>query len=192
MILDLPLPSGWSKVPGKDTQGGDLIWPSDSDPRSLTARAPSLLLVSPLLPLPESLPSLIQQALDSEPDYQITRRSNYMLPRLGPWEVVVLLTFGCSAESRVETGRIYAALDAGYGAFLLVFLDKDPRRLPERQRQLYELITLARLREGPGQGQEKKPADKKDVVQGRRLGMPPQLPPLDIFLKEVLYRHLID
>jgi hypothetical protein len=69
MILDLPLPPGWSREPGPDTQGGDLIWPSDSEPRSLGTQASSLLLVSPLLPLPESLPRLIEQALDSEPDY---------------------------------------------------------------------------------------------------------------------------
>lgn len=197
MILDLPLPPGWARAQAPGTaygEGGDFIWPADApSPTSATgptslrsmdnlALQPAVLLVSPFLPLPTSLPALIEQALTSESDYQLSRRSAMLTPRLGPWEAVQLLTQGTSRETGIETGRIYAALDAGYGAFLLIFIDGEPRRLPERQRQLDSLLAQAQLRPGPAAGSE---APDEAAI-------PPQRPPGELFFKEVLYRHLID
>lgn len=198
MILDLPLPPGWARAQAPGTaygEGGDFVWPADAPspiattgPTSLSsmenlALAPAVLLVSPFLPLPPSLPILIEQALASEPDYQVGRRSAVLTPRLGPWEAVQLLTQGKSRETGIETARIYAALDAGYGAFLLVFIDGDPRRLPDRQQQLDSLIAQARLRPPPADAGPESPD---------QAAIPPQRPPGEIFFKEVLYRHLID
>lgn len=197
MILDLPLPPGWTRASGS-TDGGELIWPADSPnpsattgPTSLSsleglALQPAVLLVSPFMPLPPSLPTLIEAALTSEPDYVLSRRSQLLTPRLGPWEAVELLTQGRSRETGIETSRIYAALDGGYGVFLLVFIDGDPRRLPERQRQLDSLIAQARLRKpNPDPQAATDPAPDSPHI-------PPQRPPCEIFFKEVLYRHLID
>lgn len=195
MILDLPLPPGWTRASGNS--GGDLIWPADAPnpsattgPTSLSsleglALQPAVLLVSPFMPLPPSLPILIEAALASEPDYVLSRRSQLLTPRLGPWEAVELLTQGRSRETGIETSRIYAALDGGYGVFLLVFIDGDPRRLPERQQQLNSLIAQARLRKPEAQTTPEPEAPESSPI-------PPQRPPGEIFFKEVLYRHLID
>jgi hypothetical protein len=106
---------------------------------------------------------------------------------------VVLRTSGRSVETGVKSSRIYCALDVGYGAFLLVLIECDPARIDERQQALYQLVRKARLR---------KPAKRRSVAKQQPVtepaaaavdsDPPPQKPPVEIYLKETLYRHLID
>jgi hypothetical protein len=178
MILDLRLPPGWTQrhlvVPGEpieagaglaggapadsavaalppalaDLTSGWLIVPpiEEAEDRSFE---PAALLLSPLLPLPRSPTVLLQAALESEPDYEVTSESHYLAVRLGAWEVTVLETTGQSRETGIESARLYTVLDAGYGAYMMVFIDCDAERIGLRRDQLVELISDAELRTQP-------------------------------------------
>lgn len=179
---------------------------------------PTLLIVSPLLPLPASLPRLLDEAVASEPDFRIEWRWPLLTPRAGPWELCLLLTVGDSRETGQRTGRVYAALDAGFGAFLIALIDREPRRLAARQRELCALLAQASLQERTGldapsaQG----PSDDGDngdnsddagnaaplpgslaalgffSPRARPLRVPPQRPPAELYLKDALFRHFAE
>lgn len=177
------------------------------------AAAPCMLIVSPLLPLPRSLAGLIGEALASEPDFRLDWKWPLLTPRAGPWELVVQLCVGTSRETGHATGRVYAALDAGFGAYLVVCIDRDPQKLAERHKELLAMLAAARLHrdripEGetqtaselaselaseptselaPGLGRPPRPApaDPTELI-------PPQQPPPEIYLKEALFSYLTD
>lgn len=175
MILDLRLPAGWTQRPitvdsprpepataaspvaedGAELtlaqlQGGRIAWPPAGDePTDEVTEPPAALLISPLLPLPRSPTRLLRTALESEPDYELKSESPYLAVRLGPWEVTALETTGVSRETGLESARLYAVLDAGFGAYMLVFVDCDPGRIAQRRDQLVELISEAQLRNAP-------------------------------------------
>ena len=178
---------------------------------------PTLLIVSPLLPLPASLPRLLDEAVASEPDFRVEWRWPLLTPRAGPWELCLLLTVGDSRETGQRTGRVYAALDAGFGAFLIALIDREPRRLATRQRELCALLAEASLQEraaGPaaqgagnngGYGDDS--GDGTDAAaplpgslaalgffapQARPLRVPPQRPPAELYLKDALFRHFAE
>jgi hypothetical protein len=133
-----------------ELQGGRIIWPpfESSDEESANF-APAALLISPLLPLLRSPTLLLQAALDSEPDYERQSESPFLSVRLGPWEVTALETTGRSRQDAIPSARLYAVLDAGYGAYMMVFIDCDPSRIALRRDQLVELISEAQLRSAP-------------------------------------------
>lgn len=139
-------------VPGSgltlaELQGGRIAWPPAADDgEESPTEAPAALLISPLLPLPRSPTRLLRTALASEPDYELRSESPYLAVRLGPWEVTALETTGVSRETGIESARLYAVLDAGYGAYMMVFVDCDPARIALRRDQLVELISEAQLR----------------------------------------------
>lgn len=163
MILDLRLPAGWTQAPigaatakpgigttrvgGAAGELGTIFWPAAEE--GDTSPHPAALLLSPLLPILRSPTLLLQAALDSEPDYEVTQDSPYILVRLGPWEATLLETEGRSHETGRESARIYAVLDVGFGAFMLVFVDCDPTRLDLRREQLADILAQARLRREP-------------------------------------------
>lgn len=171
--------------------------------------APCMLIVSPLLPLPRSLAGLISEALAGEPDFRIDWKWPLLTPRAGPWELVVQLCVGTSKETGHATGRVYAALDAGFGAYLVVCIDRDPQKLAERHKELLAMLAAARLHRdripegetqtadeptgeptgeptsGPGRPPRPAPADPTEII-------PPQQPPPEIYLKEALFSYLTD
>ena len=187
MILDLRLPPGWTQrhlvVPGEPMEAGAVLGGGSLADSAVAALPPALveltsgslivppieeaedgsfepaaLLLSPLLPLPRSPTVLLQAALESEPDYEVTSESHYLAVRLGAWEVTVLETTGQSRQTGIESARLYAVLDAGYGAYMLVFIDCDPERIGLRRDQLVELISAAELRTQPRPPQPAPPA----------------------------------
>ena len=83
-------------------------------------------------------------------------------------------TTGHSRETGIATGRVYAAIDAGHGGFLLVFVDRDPSRLELRRNQLAALLVESRLLE------------HGNVV------LPPQKAVEELYLKDFLFPHLVD
>lgn len=169
--------------------------------------APCMLIVSPLLPLPRSLAALVGEALASEPDFRIDWKWPILTPRAGPWELVVQLCVGTSQETGHATGRVYAALDAGFGAYLVVCIDRDPQKLAERHKELLAMLAEARLHRdrvpeaetlttneptsesdsesADAPGRPPSPADPTEIV-------PPQQPPPEIYLKEALFSYLTD
>lgn len=164
MILDLRLPAGWTQAPiGRAASEpadeptrrgfaalavGTIYWPPDEE--ASRSEHPAALLLSPALPLLRSPTQLLRAALASEPDYAIAHESPYILARLGPWETTLLETEGRSHETGLVSARIYAVLDAGHAAFMLVFVDCDPGRMDLRREQLAEILAQARLRRSPG------------------------------------------
>lgn len=226
MFLDVPIPPSWTRELGPaPAQVAEASAPapapangqpaaSDESGRATyylpiagseaAAGEPVLLMVSPMLPLSSSLPALIEEAVKSEPDFQIEWRWPVFLARVGPWELVMLMVVGRSAEAGVTTGRIYAAFDAGYGTFLVVLLDRDPNRLAARKTELCELLARARLRrssrENPtGAGLAQPEEDSLGALGAlsddkwlEELAVPPQLPPLSLYLKDALYKYLTD
>jgi hypothetical protein len=163
MILDLRLPAGWTQAtlgqavadPAASASPGTASapaagWlyrpPPDRAEAPQGGEAAAGLLLSPLLPLLRSPTLLLQAALDSEPDYEVTHESPFISARLGPWEATLLETEGQSRETGVVSARIYAVLDVGHGAFMLVFVDCDPGRMDLRREQLADLLAQARLR----------------------------------------------
>lgn len=165
MFLDLRLPAGWTQAPiggapapvepagaGPLLQAlaatpfGTILWPPKGADDREDAVAPSALLLSPLLPLLRSPTQLLQAALDSEPDYERSHETQFFSARLGPWEVTLLETEGKSRETDIVSARIYAVMDVGHAAFMLVWVDCDPSRLAQRREQLAELLSQARLR----------------------------------------------
>lgn len=133
-----------------ELQGGRIIWPAlDRSDEESADSAPAALLISPLLPLLRSPTLLLQAALDSEPDYERQSESPFLSVRLGPWEVTALETTGRSRQDAIPSARLYAVLDAGYGAYMMVFIDCDPSRIALRRDQLVELISEAQLRSAP-------------------------------------------
>lgn len=168
MILDLRLPAGWTQAAigqatsapaqaaGPDslqaaTAGTLYTPPAEATAEDAGAAAsPVGLLLSPLLPILRSPTLLLRAALDSEPDYELAHESPFISVRLGPWETTLLETEGRSRETGLVSARIYAVVDAGHAAFLLVFVDCDPTRLDLRREQLAEIIAGARLRRAPG------------------------------------------
>ena len=160
--------------------------------------APCILIVSPLLPLPRSLASLIAEALASEPDFRIDWKWPVLTPRVGPWELVVQLCVGTSLETGHATGRVYAALDAGFGAYLLVCIDRDPQKLAERHKELLGLLAAARLhRDRVPEAETALAPDEAASLAGKGAAapteiIPPQQPPPEIYLKEALFSYLTD
>lgn len=181
------------------------------------AAAPCMLIVSPLLPLPRSLAELVGEALASEPDFRIDWKWPLLTPRAGPWELVVQLCVGTSRETGHATGRVYAALDAGFGAYLIVCIDRDPQKLAERQKELLAMLAGARLHRDRIPEAETQAAGElanaatdaatNELANGApgALGrpprrspadpteiIPPQQPPPEIYLKEALFSYLTD
>ena len=165
MFLDLRLPAGWTQAPiggapapvepagtGPLLQAlaatpfGTILWPPKGADEADDAAVPSALLLSPLLPLLRSPTQLLQAALDSEPDYERSHETQFFSARLGPWEVTLLETEGKSRETGIISARIYAVMDVGHAAFMLVWVDCEPSRLAQRREQLAELLSQARLR----------------------------------------------
>lgn len=194
---DVPNPGlGFGLSPGPDLRVG----PGGT-------AAPCMLIVSPLLPLPRSLAALVGEALASEPDFRIDWKWPILTPRAGPWELVVQLCVGTSRETGHATGRVYAALDAGFGAYLVVCIDRDPQKLAERHKELVAMLAEAHLHRdrvpeaetlttseladdaagetASGPGRRPRPADPTEIV-------PPQQPPPEIYLKEALFSYLTD
>lgn len=222
MFLDVPTPPSWTRElgPAAPDQGaagtgtgsesveesGRALYYFPIAGTAAAAGEPVLLMVSPMLPLSSSLPTLLEEAVKSEPDFQIEWRWPLLLSRVGPWELVLLMVVGRSAEQRITTGRIYAAFDAGYGTFLVVLLDRDPNRLAARKNELCELLARARLRRTP---RETTAAAGRPAADGttddelaiaalgdekwvEELAVPPQQPPLALYLKDALYKYLTD
>ncbi|MBL9003182.1 MAG: hypothetical protein JNJ46_02985 [Myxococcales bacterium] len=164
MILDLRLPAGWTQAPigraapepaDEPTRRGfaalavgTIYWPPDEE--AGRHERPAALLLSPALPLLRSPTQLLRAALASEPDYAVEHESPYISARLGPWEATLLETQGRSHETGLVSARIYAVLDAGHAAFMLVFVDCDPERMDLRREQLAEILAQARLRRSLG------------------------------------------
>ena len=227
MRIELPLPVSpaatkgaggfWQPVelePDEPSEPGDDAEPAEPaaryferhDPQD-PAAARCLLIVSPLLPLPRSLPSLLQEALTGEPDFRLDWKWPLLTPRVGPWELVVQMCVGTSQAAGVTTGRLYVALDAGFGAYLLVCIDRDPQKLAERQKELLALLAGARLHRARVPAAER-PDDRQDDrdPEGEAGGenfspratasttdiVPPQLPPPELYLKETLFSYLTD
>ena len=179
-----------------------------------SAAAPCLLIVSPLLPLPRSLPALLQEAIAGEADFRLDWKWPILTPRAGPWELVVQMCVGTSLETGYATGRVYIALDAGIGAYLIVCIDRDPQKVAARQKELLTLLAGARLhrdRVSPAEAAtvaaEAALALATDAAVGpasASLGasgaansaatevIPPQQPPPEIYLKEALFSYLTD
>jgi hypothetical protein len=172
-------------------------------------------MISPLLPLPRSLPELVQEALLSEPDFVPDWKWPLLLPRVGDWELVIQLCVGTSRATGLATGRVYAALDAGFGAYLIVCIDRDPQKLAERHKELLALMARARLLENQAPEDENQGEPENDLsperfdLDGRSLVrqgplanlktrsnevavIPPQRPPPELYLKDALFRHLVD
>ena len=156
---------------------GWLIAPPSEDAED-ESFAPAALLLSPLLPLPRSPTVLLQAALESEPDYEVTSESHYLAVRLGAWEVTVLETTGQSRETGIASARLYAVLDAGYGAYMMVFIDCDPERIGLRRDQLVELISDAELRTQPRPSQPAPPASPEPESAPSAELLATELPPL--------------
>lgn len=150
-----------------------------------------MLIVSPLLPLPRSLAGLIAEALASEPDFRIDWKWPVLTPRVGPWELVVQLCVGTSRETGHVTGRVYAALDAGFGAYLVVCIDRDPQKLAERHKEVLGLLAGARLHRDRIPAAETAPGEAASTAAPTEI-IPPQQPPPEIYLKEALFSYLTD
>lgn len=191
---------------GRDAAGQN---PADKDPPR--QGAPCLLIVSPLLPLPRSLPALVEEALASEPDFRLDWKWPLLTPRAGPWELVVQLCVGTSQATGHATGRVYVGLDAGSGAYLIVCIDRDPQKLAERQKEVLTLLAGTRLHRdripaaeaesaaSPWAGDEDAPATSPSPGTGTGAPgalsteiVPPQQPPPEIYLKEALFSYLTD
>lgn len=165
--------------------------------------APCLLIVSPLLPLPRSLAALVAEALAGEPDFRLDWKWPILTPRAGPWELVVQMCVGTSQETGHVTGRIYLALDAGSGAYLLVCVDRDPQKLAARQKELLALVAGARLHRARISAEETATRDQ-EAAAAADAGLapatpatpteiiPPQQPPPELYLKEALFSYLTD
>lgn len=154
-----------------------------------------LLIISPLLPLPRSLPVLLQEALTSEPDFRPDWKWPVLTPRVGPWELVVQMCVGTSLATGYTTGRLYIALDAGFGAYLIVCIDRDPQKLAERQKELLALLAGARLhrdRVPHNENENEDPEAAADLATSSTDIVPPQQPPLEIYLRETLFSYLTD
>ncbi len=172
--------------------------------------APCLLIVSPLLPLPRSLPALLQEAIAGEADFRLDWKWPILTPRAGPWELVVQMCVGTSLATGYATGRVYIALDAGSGAYLIVCIDRDPQKIAARQKELLALLAGARLHRD-----RVSPAEAATVAAEATLALatdaaglfaaslgaarlaateviPPQQPPPEIYLKEALFSYLTD
>jgi hypothetical protein len=177
-----------------------------SDASELPA-APCLLTISPLLPLPRSLPALLHEVLASEPDFRPDWKWPVLTPRVGPWELVVQLCVGTSQATGITTGRLYVALDAGCGAYLIVCIDRDPQKLAERQKEILGLLAKARLHRDRVREIEPAPDpsdQSSDDIAGGHVAkpaapdppstevVPPQQPPLEIYLRETLFSYLTD
>ncbi|HRI53210.1 MAG TPA: hypothetical protein PLW65_23820, partial [Pseudomonadota bacterium] len=150
---------------------------------------------------------LVGEAGASEPDFRVDWKWPILTPRAGPWELVVQLCVGTSRETGHATGRVYAALDAGFGAYLVVCIDRDPQKLAERHKELLAMLAEARLHRdrvpeaetlttneltsdsdsatADAPGRPPGPAEPTEIV-------PPQQPPPEIYLKEALFSYLTD
>jgi hypothetical protein len=170
-------------------------------------------MVSPLLPLPRSLPALVSEAIGGETDFRPSWKWPILTPRVGPWELVVQMCVGASASSGHTTGRIYVALDAGFGAYLIVLVDRDPQKLAERYQELLAIMAGAQLLSDRradldadtdlDADADLEPAADRDAVAKERRAkpaappapvsvIPPQSPPAEIYLKEALFNYLTD
>ena len=186
---------------------------AQSDPEEVSAQyfsqqsphgEPCLLMVSPLLPLPSSLVTLVRSAIQDEADFKLDWKWPPQTPRLGPWEVVAQLCIGQSRESGLPTGRLYVALDAGVGAFLIVVIDRDPNRLAQRQAEVFGLLSRAQLfrvqHAGEAEGLQppnnnlaaSEPAGPDLLPSRLQAVIPPQQPAPELYLKEFLFRHFVD
>lgn len=217
----LPSQDASGLAPGQDSSGQNA-----SGQSSLRQGAPCLLIVSPLLPLPRSLPALVEEALASEPDLRLDWKWPLLTPRAGPWELVVQLCVGTSQATGHTTGRVYVGLDAGSGAYLIVCIDRDPQKLAERHKEVLTMLAGARLhrdripqaeiatadsawapdtaaaasqgRPGPQgrqepQGPQELPATATGAPAAPRTEiLPPQQPPLEIYLKDALFSYMTD
>jgi len=231
MILDLPIPPSWLRLVttnaadasasgdarshnGVDAPSAAAAEPSaQSDPEEESAQyfsqqspdgEPCLLMVSPMLPLPSSLVTLVRSAIQDEADFKLDWKWPPQTPRLGPWEVVAQLCIGQSRESGLPTGRLYVALDAGVGAFLIVVIDRDPNRLAQRQAEVFSLLSRAQLfrvqHAGEAEGLQppnnnlaaSEPAGPDLLPSRLQAVIPPQLPAPELYLKEFLFRHFVD
>ena len=175
----------------------------------VSAAAPCLLIVSPLLPLPRSLAALLQEAITGEADFRLDWKWPVLTPRAGPWELVVQMCVGTSLETGLVTGRVYIALDAGSGAYLIVCVDRDPQKVAARQKELLALLAGARLIRdhispaeaatvaaeaalAVGAAADRTPASPGAAHATSAEVIPPQQPPPEIYLKEALFSYLTD
>lgn len=189
--LVLRLPPGWTRHAVEGPTGGDMLVPCLPEDTVVPCSA-SRVLVSPLLPLPRSLPDLLEQALRSEPDFVAHLRSEVRLVRLGAWEVVQQSARGHSRSEKIEMDRVYVGLDGGFGAWLLVLIvfgDAQPGLLLRRQHELGVLIASATMQR-PQKGSDKRGTGR--TPERASAGVPVQKATSELFLSQVLYRHLLD
>ena len=145
MILDLRLPPGWTQrhlvVPGEPIEAGAGLAGALADaavaalPPALADLTSGWLIVPPIEEAedgsfgaggPAALATLAAAALADRAlaggarERARLRGDERVAPpgrAIGAWEVTVLETTGQSRETGIESARLYAVLDAGYGAW---------------------------------------------------------------------------